>query len=71
MKKRTNLLIVGLLILAILVPLPETGIIYSQSQGQAEDASKPSVRRSTGWFRRPAGAGDYQEAVDLPNMERP
>lgn len=71
MKKYSKLLIALLLIWPIFIPLPDTGMVYSQSKGQMEDTGKPSVRRSTGWFRRPAEAGDFQEVVDLPNLERP
>src|ERR1044071_1112406 len=71
MKMTGKLFIVFLLILPIGVPWSGTGIVYSQNQVPAADAGKPSMRRSTGWFKRPAGAGDFQEVVDLPNLERP
>jgi tetratricopeptide (TPR) repeat protein len=65
-------LLVFLLILPLAVPLPRASAAYCQSQGQSQEAApKPSSRRSTGWFHRPAGAGDFQEVVDLPNLERP
>ncbi len=71
MKKSIRLLIALSLILPIVIPLPDRGLAYSQSKGQTEDAGKSAVRRATGWFRRPAEAGDFQEVVNLPNMERP
>src|SRR5690242_1965538 len=71
MKKSIRLLIALSLILPIVIPLPDRGLACSQSKGETEDAGKTAVRRATGWFRRPAEAGDFQEVVNLPNMERP
>ncbi|MFL6213162.1 MAG: FG-GAP-like repeat-containing protein [Blastocatellia bacterium] len=67
-----KLLLVFLLILPVAIPWPHASAAYSQSKGQLQEAAvKPSSRRSTGWFNRPAEAGAYQEVVDLPNLERP
>jgi tetratricopeptide (TPR) repeat protein len=70
MIKTVNLLIAALLILPVIMPLPRASAVYSQSKAQAA-ADKPSARRSTGWFKRPAAAGDYKEVLNLPDMERP
>ncbi|HKP13940.1 MAG TPA: hypothetical protein VJZ91_17595, partial [Blastocatellia bacterium] len=66
-----KLLLVFLLIVPITFPLPPARAANGQGRGQQEAADKSASRRSTGWFKRPAAAGDYQEVVDLPNLERP
>ena len=69
MIKTLNLMLAALLILPVIIPLPHASVVYSQSK--AADADKPSARKSTGWFKRPAAAGDYKEVLNLPDMERP
>jgi tetratricopeptide (TPR) repeat protein len=71
MMKSVNLLIAFLLTLPIIIPLPDTSVVYSQSKGQARDVSKASAQKATGWFKRPAAAGDYNEVLNFPDMERP
>ena len=44
----------------------------AQSQGkEAESDGKRKAFNATGWFQRPAGAGDYKEVLNFPDMERP
>src|ERR1700742_4089664 len=75
MKIRIPLLAIFLSIFIVISLLPPARLVSAQGQSksnpQAADADKPPARRSTGWFKRPPEAGDFQEVVDLPNLERP
>jgi tetratricopeptide (TPR) repeat protein len=45
--------------------------VYGQKKAPPEVASRLPSQKQTGWFQRPAGAGDYQEVMNFPDMERP
>jgi hypothetical protein len=59
--------------------LPVTHVFSNAKQGagqnskkdKAEKSANPPVQQQTGWFRRPAGAGDYKQVLNFPDMERP
>jgi VCBS repeat protein/ASPIC/UnbV protein len=44
---------------------------FEQRKSQTGSDGVASPQKQTGWFRRPAGAGDYKEVVNFPDMERP
>jgi hypothetical protein len=41
------------------------------SQSQTGKAGGVQPQRQTGWFQKPAGAGDYKDVISFPDMERP
>lgn len=44
---------------------------YLQNRQMQETASSAPAQKLTGWFKRPASAGAYQEVINFPDMERP
>src|SRR5215471_2365837 len=59
--------------IAIAAPLNGAGAAASWSAGPLQQASQTagtSPLRSD-WFRRPAGAGDFQSTIAFPDIERP
>lgn len=67
------------LAIVFLLILPATGSLTSANEdsGQAQNKGQPRKTDSaagqgqTGWFRKPAGAGDYKDVINFPDMERP
>jgi hypothetical protein len=53
-----------------LLTVPERPV-YSQAEQQSETNNGSASQIVTGWYRRPAGTGDYQEVIVFPDMERP
>ena len=45
--------------------------VNQQKKSQSEVAGSLPAQKQSGWFQRPAGAGDYQEVMNFPDMERP
>lgn len=72
MRVRINIFIAFLLALAV-VNSPAGASNHNQSQNKAQtgkaDGAPP--QRQTGWFQKPAGAGDYKDVISFPDMERP
>lgn len=72
MRTRINIFIVFLLSVAV---LSSSSIAGGNNKGQNKaQAGKPDggpPQRQTGWFQKPAGAGDYKDVISFPDMERP
>ncbi|HKV40410.1 MAG TPA: VCBS repeat-containing protein, partial [Blastocatellia bacterium] len=45
--------------------------VHQQKEGAAAAKSEIQLPPLTGWFQRPAGAGDYQTDIPFPDLERP
>jgi hypothetical protein len=46
-------------------------VVYGQKKPEPESAGNATSQKLTGWFKRPAKVGDYQEVINFPDMERP
>ncbi|HWP45503.1 MAG TPA: FG-GAP-like repeat-containing protein, partial [Blastocatellia bacterium] len=70
---RFRLFITFLSMLLLAVPLAgannEASVNQREPQAGKDDSVPP--QRQTGWFRRPAGAGNYKDVINFPDMERP
>jgi tetratricopeptide (TPR) repeat protein len=64
------LLFVILTLLTGLTPI-NGGASAGQRNRSGESASSPPPQKQTGWFQRPASAGNYKEVMNFPDMERP
>lgn len=46
-------------------------VVYGQKKPAPQPASNTLSQKPTGWFKKPAKVGDYQEVINFPDMERP
>jgi len=69
---RFKFLILFLLMLPSLgVPAGAGRAAFDQKKAQSDDEKSAPQQGQTGWFRRPAEAGDYKEVINFPDIERP
>jgi tetratricopeptide (TPR) repeat protein len=58
------------LCLSVGLPSINLRLVYGQKKISSEPTNNPPSQQ-TGWFKRPARVGDYQEVISFPDMERP